>query len=114
MKRVLVVDDSDDTAEMLAELLRLHGHDVAVARAGLEALTLVSQFTPEVALLDIALPGMDGCELARQLHDCHPSCRLIALTGFAGADVQARTLEAGFVLHLVKPVHIADVLAALE
>jgi CheY-like chemotaxis protein len=113
-RRVLVIDDHDDAAELTAELLRHHGYEVAVAHGGHEALELASSFTPDVALLDIALPDMDGYELARRLRPTLTSCRFVALTGFVGTDVRTRAAEAGCALHLVKPVRIADLLAALQ
>jgi CheY-like chemotaxis protein len=104
-KRILVVDDNVDSAEMLRELLQAAGHEVALAHDGLAALALVDRFAPEVALLDIGLPVMDGYELGKRLHDSAgaPRCRLIALTGYGQDHDRAQSKRAGFEAHLVKP-----------
>jgi len=113
-KRVLVVDDNEDIAEMTAELLKLHGYVVAIAPGGLQALDLATAFCPDVAILDIGLPDMDGYELACSLRSTLKACRLVAVTGFAQAENRARAADAGFAAHLVKPVSAAEILAALE
>jgi signal transduction histidine kinase len=106
--RVLVVDDNEDAALMLAEALTQAGHQIAVAHDGPKALQVVSQFKPDVALLDIGLPVMDGFELARQLRANGevPSVRLIAITGYGQEHDRQRSLAAGFDAHLVKPVDV--------
>ena len=83
--KILVVDDNADAAEMEAELLRVAGHDVQVAFDGPSALVLVESFVPDVALLDLGLPVMDGYELAAQLRQrLHPHrVRVIAVSGYA-------------------------------
>ncbi len=103
--RVLVIEDNQDSAESLAELLGLWGHDVQVAYDGTTALELAAQHHPEVVLSDIGLPGMDGYELARRLRSAPGVARavLIALTGYGRDDDKRRALEAGFDHHLVKP-----------
>jgi len=108
--RVLVVDDNVDGAESVALLLRLFGHEVRVAHDGLAALAAVEAFRPEVVLLDIGLPGMDGLEVARTLRQ-QPDLKdvlLVALTGYGREEDRRRTQEAGFDVHLVKPVHAND------
>jgi CheY-like chemotaxis protein/two-component sensor histidine kinase len=106
-KRILVVDDNVDAAEMICELLRGEGHDVAMAHDGLSALKLCERFRPEVAVLDIGLPVMDGYELAGRITAALPDrdCRLIALTGYAQREDRQRSSAAGFHEHLVKPVN---------
>jgi CheY-like chemotaxis protein len=100
---------------MLAELLRAAGHEVMVAFDGPSALGTVPAFQPDVALLDIGLPVMDGYDLARKLRDVLPSMpRLVAITGYGQDHDQRRSVEAGFVAHLVKPVQAAQVLAAVD
>ena len=106
---VLVVDDSADTAESLAELLRLYGHSVAVALDGESALDCVAAEVPDVVFLDLWMPGLDGCQVAELIRRrCGgrggKQPLLIALTGCGGADDRQRTTAAGFDLHLVKPV----------
>jgi PAS domain S-box-containing protein len=109
--RVLVVDDNDDAAQSLALLLGIHGHDVRVAHDGPQALELIESWVPQVAFLDIGLPGgMDGYELARRLRaQCGSVApRLIALTGFGQADDRRRGVEAGFDHYLVKPAGVEE------
>ena len=114
-RRVMVVDDNHDAADTLAELLRLFGHTVAVAREPLAALELAEQFDPDVAILDIGLPGIDGYELAERLRRQAGGNgrRLIALTGYGQAGDRSRSRAAGFDLHLVKPVDFDALHAAL-
>ncbi len=114
-RRVLVVDDNADAALLLAELLSTRGHDVRVAHDGVEALNVISQFTPDVAVLDIGLPIMDGHELARRLRELLARrCRLIALTGYGRAEDRHRSRAAGFDAHLVKPVNPAQIVRLVE
>ena len=106
--RVLVVDDNVDAAEMLAEWLGTIGHGVRVAGDGPTALEVAANFRPDVALLDIGLPVMDGYEVARRLREL-PGCkrtRLIALTGYGQESDYDRSRRAGFEDHLVKPVDL--------
>ncbi|HEX5058630.1 MAG TPA: GAF domain-containing protein [Kofleriaceae bacterium] len=114
-RRVLVVDDNRDAAEMLAELLRAAGHEVAVAYDAPTALSTLPSFKPEIALLDIGLPVMDGYDLARKLKAALPNTpRLVAITGYGQEHDRRRSEEAGFDEHLVKPVQAAQVLAAVD
>jgi two-component system, OmpR family, response regulator len=109
-RRVLLVDDSVDAAEALSMLLETLGHEVRTLHDGTSALAIVDEFRPEVVILDIGLPGMDGFALARELRKL-PSTRdalLIALTGFGGDEDRLRARAAGFDHHLVKPVSFAD------
>lgn len=109
-KKVLVVDDNRDSADSLAMLLRFDGHDVHVAGDGAEALAMAEQLQPEVMVLDIGLPNMDGYEVARRLrrlpwsHDI----RLIAVTGYGQHDDLRASSEAGFEHHLIKPINPAE------
>jgi PAS domain S-box-containing protein len=114
-KRVLVVDDNRDAASSLADLLELQGHEVCVAFDGSEALVMARQQRPQVVLLDIGLPGIDGYEVARRMRDV-PGLRdavLVALTGYGHEEDRRRSREAGFDRHLVKPVNVEDLDAAL-
>ncbi len=106
-RRILVVDDNADAAHSLAKVLsRLYGQEVRVAHEGHEALEAAQSFRPEVVLLDIGMPGMDGYEVARRLRDL-PECEgtlLVALTGWGQEQDRVRSQDAGFDHHLVKPV----------
>ena len=108
--RVLLVDDNRHVAEFLAVLLRSDGHDVCVAADGVAALAVVRTHRPEVILLDIGLPGMNGYEVARRLRAWEEAKHifLAALTGYGRRDHADPCPEAGFDCHLVKPVEPAD------
>jgi PAS domain S-box-containing protein len=114
-KRVLIVDDNADAAELLAEVLQSRGHATRVAYDAPTALTVASEFAPEVALLDIGLPEIDGYELARRIRGepWSGGLRLIALTGYGQSSDRKRSSEAGFDDHLVKPVDIDVILDAV-
>jgi signal transduction histidine kinase len=114
--RILLVEDNCDVAASLAQGLEFFGHIVAVAYDGPSALTLAASFRPQVGLLDIGLPVMDGFELAVALRAAHP-IRLIAITGYGAEHDRQRSREAGFEVHLVKPVdleHLVQLLQQLE
>jgi len=113
--RVLVVDDNQDVAELLAETLRNFGYIACVAYDGPAALGILDTFKPDIALLDIGLPVMDGYELARRFreHPALPGVRLVAITGYGQDADRRRVREAGFDGHLVKPVGTDQLLAAL-
>ena len=94
---VLVVDDIRDVADSFGELLTLFGHDVRVAYSAAEALTEIQGRVPDVALLDVSMPEVDGLQLARQIrHRWGPSTRLVALTAYPRARVAPELAEAGF------------------
>ena len=105
-ERILVVDDNVDAAESLSRLLRLQAHEVRVEYDGLAALAAARDMNPDVVLLDIGLPKLDGLEVARSLRarDDGPRPLLVAMTGFGQAEDRARTAAAGFDHHLTKPV----------
>lgn len=115
-RRVLVVDDNADAADLLCDLLRQHGHQVRVARDGLSALAEVGSFHPDVLLLDIGLPGLDGYEVAARVRGQNDRAQplLVAVTGYGQASDRRRSLEAGFDHHLVKPVDPARLDAILR
>jgi CheY-like chemotaxis protein len=104
--RVLVVDDWPDATAALAALVRLWGHDVRMAYDGPTALEVAAHYQPNVVLLDIGLPGMDGFQVARRLRaDLHLEATfLVSLTGDADKEAQQRSREAGCDRHIVKPV----------
>ena len=114
-RRVLVVDDNHDAAEALAAVLEMNGCEVRMATDPFAGLALLEEFVPEVAILDIGLPQIDGYQLAARIRaqEAGRSCRLIALTGYGMAEDRARTRAAGFDAHLVKPVEIDALLAAV-
>lgn len=109
-QRILVVDDNMDAAELLAATLEFLGHEARVAHDGPSALATAESFSPDLAVLDIGLPVMDGYELGRRLRELPKlvGLRLVALTGHGQASDQQRTAEAGFHCHLVKPVQLAQ------
>jgi CheY-like chemotaxis protein len=111
-RRVLVVEDDEDSALLLAETLGDHGYAVEVAHDGASAVEKAIEFNPEVAVLDVGLPDMDGYQLAQKLRQLQLAggLRLIALTGYGGDEERKRSREAGFDVHLVKPI-MPDVLA---
>jgi CheY-like chemotaxis protein len=114
--RLLIVDDNNDAADLLGELLRTHGYQVQVATSGDRAVALLADFAPDAAILDIGLPGMDGYELARRIRADrrHGRMRLVALTGY-GRDVdREHARDAGFDEHLVKPVMPHDLMQTLS
>lgn len=104
--RILVVEDDADTANSLAILLRLEGHDVRSVRDGPAALAFVGICKPDMVLLDIGLPGMDGYEVAKRLKALKSGevLFIIAITGYGQASDRRRSTEAGIDLHMVKPV----------
>jgi PAS domain S-box-containing protein len=114
--RILVVDDNVDSADLLAELLRQHGHEVIVVNTGQDAIHLSEGFRPQIILLDIAMPGMNGLEVARRLRarDRMPRPTIVAVTGWNKQEDLERTKDAGFDFHLVKPVSESKLLEVLQ
>jgi PAS domain S-box-containing protein len=115
MRRVLVVDDNADAADTLAMVLGLRGYDVRVARDGPAALEAAREFLPQLVLLDIGLPGMDGYAVARALRSgpANGPLRLVALTGYGREEDRRRSAEAGFDDHVVKPIAPDELLQLL-
>jgi signal transduction histidine kinase/ActR/RegA family two-component response regulator len=111
-RRVLVVDDNQDSAELLRTMLGIAGHDVTIAHDPLQALAIAERFAPEIAILDIGLPVMDGYELALRLREKPETraCKLVALTGYGQSEDRLRSERAGFATHLVKPVDVEQLL----
>ena len=108
-RRILVVDDNKDAAESFAKLLELGGHEVRMAHDGLEAVNLAAAFRPDVVLLDIGLPKMNGFDAARHIRETSwgKDMTLVALTGWGQEEDRQRSKQAGFDYHLVKPVKAA-------
>jgi CheY-like chemotaxis protein len=106
VRRILVVDDNLDAADTLAELLRLCGNETSVAHDGLQALEALESERPEIVLLDIGLPKMDGREVCRRAReqDWSKDMVFVAVTGWGQADDRRQSQEAGFDAHLTKPV----------
>jgi len=116
VRRVLVVDDNQDAADSMADMLRLLGHDVRVAYEGSGALDLTPAFHPDWALLDINMPAMDGYTLLRALRGLPGlgGVRAAAVTGYGQASDRERSFAAGFDAHLTKPVEIEQVEQLLQ
>lgn len=107
--RILLVDDNNDLADAFAKLLQVLGQEVRVAYGGPDALEVAPTFDPDLAFIDIAMPGMDGCETAKKLKQLKEfRATLVALTGYGQDDIKRRAKEAGFDMHVVKPISVAD------
>ena len=113
--RILIVDDHEDTAEMLSMLLTGKGHDTQVALDGTAALVAAAAFQPHLGLLDLSLPGMSGYELAQRLRAMPglARIRLVAVTGHGSEGHRVRARSAGFNDHMLKPVNLEAVEAVL-
>jgi CheY-like chemotaxis protein len=115
-RRVLIVDDNEDSAESLAILLQLSGHETHVAHDGVEATDIAQCVRPDVILLDIGLPGLNGYEVCRRIR-AQPwgsAVTLVAVTGWGQQEDRQRAREAGFDTHVVKPVEHEDLLKLLD
>ena len=114
--RVLIVDDNVDAAVILTSLLKKHGHEALAVHSGAEALQAFEGFRPEIVLLDIGMPGMNGLEVARRLRlrNRIPRPLIVAITGWGKPEDETLSREAGFDLHMVKPVEELDVLKILR
>ena len=115
-KRILVVDDNADAAEMLRLLLEAAGHEVMVENDATRGLASARMHTPDIGLLDIGLPDMDGAELARRLREYEATAgmKLIAVTGYGQEPDRRNAIEAGFDHHMVKPVNINTLMALID
>jgi CheY-like chemotaxis protein len=115
-RRVLVADDNEDSAETLSLLLQALGNDVRTVHDGRRAVEESEAFRPDVALLDIGMPGLDGYEVARLIRSkpWGAGIVLIALTGWGEEEDVRRSREAGFDRHLLKPIDIAPLREALD
>jgi signal transduction histidine kinase len=109
-RRVLIVDDNEDAANTMAMILKLEGHEIETAYSGVQALACMDSFKPEVVLLDIGLPGLDGFQVAKRIRaqSQYQRTRLLAMTGYGQEADRQRTREAGFSGHLVKPVDFTE------
>ena len=116
-RRVVVVEDSEDVRELLRECIEHLGHEVLTAQDGVEAVEMIGVAQPELALIDVGLPGIDGYEVARRVRAslAGREMRLVALTGYGGREVERTAKDAGFDLHVTKPIELdrlRDVLGA--
>jgi CheY-like chemotaxis protein len=107
-RHVLVVDDNRDSAESLALLLELSGHELRLAYDGAQAIAMAERRRPDAIVLDIGLPGINGYEACRRIREARPDYDplVIALTGWGQNDDRRRSAEAGFDAHLVKPLDV--------
>lgn len=114
-RRVLVVDDDEDGREAVARFLQLKGHEVRIARNGREALELAAGFRPDVVLLDIAMPELDGYEVCSRLRGLPRTSEaaIFAMAGFGSAEHRIRATRAGFDGYLVKPLDFSLLLEML-
>ena len=115
-QRVLVVDDNIDVAAALNLLVKSLGHETCVVHDGVAALKMAVEFGPDVVLLDVGMPGLDGYEVARRLNALKPkrAFRIIAVTGWGQEADRTKSREAGFDLHLLKPVKVDELVRALS
>jgi two-component system CheB/CheR fusion protein len=106
--RILVVDDNRDAAHSVAILLRMRGYEIEVAHDGPTSLEVAAAYRPDVVLLDIGLPGMDGYEVARRMRELPDleNVSLIAVTGWGQEEDRRRSRIAGFNYHLIKPLNL--------
>ena len=109
--RILVADDNTDAAEMLAALLQINGHITEIANDGNSAYRIATQLVPDVAILDIGMPGLNGYEVAQLMKNSPitQATLLIALTGWGAEHDQLRAKEAGFDFHLTKPTELSTI-----
>ncbi|HEY5933417.1 MAG TPA: ATP-binding protein, partial [Kofleriaceae bacterium] len=114
--RIALVEDNEDSREMLCALLIRAGFSCKTAADGLNALALIDDFAPQAAVIDVGLPGIDGFEVARRIraNPAHQHVTLIALTGYGQQSDRATAIEAGFDVHLVKPVRLEQLLAIMS
>src|SRR4051794_22498091 len=108
MLNILLADDLADSAKTLARILQAWGHDCMVAHDGLTALKLAADQGPDVALLDIGMPKMNGYAVARRLLQQYPELPMYAITGYGMADDIQQAKEAGFAGHFLKPVDLQE------
>jgi CheY-like chemotaxis protein len=114
--RILVVDDNADATELIAEFMALHGHQVATANGGAQAIATAEAFEPNLIFLDIGMPGVDGYQVAATLRHAArlPPARIVALTAWGDAVSRARAVACGFDAHLVKPARLERLIDQAE
>ena len=114
MPRALVVDDCPGMTDAFCWLLRLWGYDARAANDGPAALALAAEFRPDVALVDLVMPGMDGATAIREIHAAQPEVQVIALTSFPEEDLVQRALESGAISYLLKNVSADELAEAIR
>lgn len=114
-KRILIVDDNAQAADVASELLGLHGYQTAVAYGGRQGLQAAQAFAPDLILLDLGMPGMDGFQVATALRAQHryDAVALVAFTAWGDAGTRQRTRAAGFDQHLTKPASMEEILGTI-
>lgn len=113
--RILIIEDNSDACETLSLLLRMLGHHIEAAATGPDGIARALVSRPQVVLIDLGLPGLDGFEVARQIRAAlGEGVRLLALSGYTQDDDRRRAYEAGFDAHLSKPVELEDLNRALK
>ncbi len=114
LKQVLLVDDNEDARELLGGLLEIQGYQVQVAADAPGALEIAARWKPQIIVLDLGLPEVDGWELARQLRQVEglAGVRIVALTGYGSERDRERSREAGIDQHLLKPIEISQLVRA--
>ena len=112
--KVLVVDDERDNANSLVTLLQLWGHEAEAAYSGEDAISKALAVDPDVVLIDIVMPGMNGFDVAKELRRLCPGAKFLALTGFTQADIIRRSRDAGFAKVLFKPAAAKELKEAVE
>lgn len=115
-RKVLVIDDNDDAAQMLAMFIHALGHEVLVANDGLRGLEVATCFSPEVVFLDLGMPGMSGFEVAPRLRRIAglDAVFIVALTGWNDAKTREQVIACGFDRHLTKPAAVEEILSLVE
>ena len=111
---VLLVDDEPDLLDFLAKRLERRGFDVRTAQGGLEALEFMERFTPDVVVLDVLMPGMDGMATLRELRRRFPRVEVVMLTGHGSTESALQGMELGAYDYLLKPVAIGDLVQKIE
>ena len=111
-RRVLIVEDAEDFRDALREILEDLGHDVSVAKNGIDGAARILELRPDVTLVDLGLPGIDGYELARRIRAAENGADLylVALTGYGAAEDRVKAQRAGFDRHLTKPISSDELL----
>jgi CheY-like chemotaxis protein len=115
-RRILLVEDNEDLSEMTRELLQALGHQVSTAATGTEGVESAQALRPDLVLIDLGLPGIDGYEVARRIRGALGSAtpRLVALTGYGDKEARVQSEAAGFDVHVVKPFSDEDLTRILD